>query len=180
LLATEVQMSNPRTFRIVPAAREHVPALHAMIHELAQYEKLEHLLSGTVENLEIELFGERPVIAAITALVEETPAAFALYFHNYSTFLGRKGLYLEDLYVKPAHRRQGIGRALLIYLARIAVARGCGRFEWSVLDWNEPAISFYEGLGASLLPEWRIVRVNGAALEALATMKASLMGGASS
>ncbi len=166
-------MNSPQPFSIVPAERKHVPAIHAMIRELAQYEKLEHLLSGTVENLEGELFGERPVIEAVTARVGEMPVAFALYFHNYSTFLGRKGLYLEDLYVKPVYRRQGIGRALLIYLARIAVARGCGRFEWSVLDWNEPAISFYQGLGASLLPEWRIVRVNGAALAALATMKAS-------
>ena len=158
---------------IVPAERKHVPAIHAMIHELAQYEKLEHLLTGTVKNLEDELFGERPVIEAVTALVGETPVAFALYFHNYSTFLGRKGLYLEDIYVKPGYRRQGIGRALLIYLARIAVARNCGRFEWSVLDWNEPAITFYQGLGANILAEWRIVRVTGAALDALATMKGS-------
>ncbi len=100
--------------------------------------------------------------------MDETPVAFALYFHNYSTFLGRKGLYLEDVYVKPAHRRRGIGRALLIHLARIAVERGCGRFEWSVLDWNAPAIAFYEGLGATVMPEWRIVRVTGEALAALA------------
>ena len=166
-------MNSPHAFNIVPVERKHVPAIHAMIHELAQYEKLTHLLSGTVENLVSELFGERPVIEAVTALVGETPAAFALYFHNYSTFLGRKGLYLEDIYVKPVFRRQGIGRALLVFLARIAVARGCGRFEWSVLDWNEPAISFYQGLGANILPEWRIVRVNGAALDALATMKPS-------
>lgn len=166
-------MNSLHPLRIVPAERKHLPAIHAMIRELAQFEKLEHLLSGTVDDLESELFGEEPVIEAVTALVGETPAAFALYFHNYSTFLARKGLYLEDLYVTPAYRRQGIGRALLVYLARTAVARGCGRFEWSVLDWNEPAISFYQGLGASLLPEWRIVRVTGAALDALATMKAS-------
>ena len=106
--------------------------------------------------------------------MDETPVAFALYFHNYSTFLGRKGLYLEDVYVKPAYRRQGIGRALLIHLARIAVARGCGRFEWSVLDWNAPAIQFYEGLGATVMPEWRIVRLTGEALGALAAKKGSL------
>ena len=169
-------MNSPLPFRIVPAERNHVPAIHAMICELAQYEKLEHLVSGTVENLEAELCGERPVIEAAIALVGETPVSFALYFHNYSTFLARKGLYLEDLYVKPAYRRQGIGRALLVYLARIAVARGCGRFEWSVLDWNEPAITFYQGLGASILPEWRIVRVTGTALDTLATMKASKAG----
>ena len=165
------------TLGIVPAERKHVPAIHAMIHELAQYEKLEHLLTGTVENLDEELFGKRPVIEAVTALVGEMPVAFALYFHNYSTFLGRKGLYLEDIYVKPVYRRQGVGRALLIYLARIAVARNCGRFEWSVLDWNEPAITFYQGLGANVLPQWRIVRVTGAALDKLATMKASRLGG---
>jgi len=142
-----------------------------MVRELAQYEKLEHLMRGTAEELERELFGEHPVIEAVIALVGETPAAFALYFHNYSTFLARKGLYLEDIYVKPAYRRQGIGRALLIHLARIAVERGCGRFEWSVLDWNENAIRFYEGLGATVMPEWRIVRVTEDALEALAKAK---------
>ena len=167
-------MNTQRPFTITPAQRHHTPAIHAMIAELAQYEKLEHLLKGTVRDLEKELFGERPIIEAVTALVDETPVAFALYFHNSSTFLGRKGLYLEDVYVKPAYRRQGIGRALLIHLARIAVARGCGRFEWSVLDWNAPAIQFYEGLGATVMPEWRIVRVTGEALGALAAKKGSL------
>lgn len=161
-------------FTITPAQRRHTFAIHAMIAELAQYEKLEHLVKGTVADLEKELFGERPIIEAITALADHTPVAFALYFHNYSTFLGRKGLYLEDVYVKPAYRRRGIGRALLIHLARIAVERGCGRFEWSVLDWNEPAIRFYEGLGATVMPEWRIVRVTGEALAALAAKKGGL------
>ena len=165
-------MTQSPSFDIVPADRHHVPAIHAMIHELAQFEKLEHLITGTVENLHAELFGEHPVIEAVTALINGTPVAFALYFHNYSTFLGRKGLYLEDVYVKPAYRRQGIGRALLIHLARIAVARGCGRFEWSVLDWNAPAIAFYKGLGADILAEWQIVRVTGEALTALAAKKA--------
>jgi len=161
-------MSPAQQFSIVPAQLTHVPAIHAMVRELAQYEKLEHLMRGTAEELERELFGEQPLIEAVTVLVDETPAAFALYFHNYSTFLARKGLYLEDIYVKPAYRRRGIGRALLIHLARIAVARGCGRFEWSVLDWNESAIRFYEGLGASVMPDWRIVRVTGDALHAMA------------
>ena len=106
-------------------------------------------------------------------------AGFALFFHNFSTFLTRKGLYLEDLYVRQAHRGKGYGKQMLAYLAQLAVERGCGRFEWSVLDWNEPAITFYEGLGASILPEWRIVRVTGAALDELATMKASTFDGAS-
>jgi len=164
-------MNNSVSFHIVPAAREHVPAVFAMVRELAQYEKLEHLVSGTAADLEAELFGPQPVIEALTALVDGNPAAFALYFHNYSTFLARKGLYLEDVYVKPAHRRRGIGRALLIHLARIAVERGCGRFEWSVLDWNAPAIRFYEGLGATVMPEWRIARVTGDALRAMALKK---------
>ena len=166
-------MNTQRPFTITRAQHHHTSAIHAMIAELAQYEKLEHLVRGAVENLEAELFGERPIIEAVTALVDETPVAFALYFHNYSTFLGRKGLYLEDVYVQPAYRRQGIGRALLIHLARIAVERGCGRFEWSVLDWNASAIAFYQGLGADILEEWRIVRVTGEALDTLAKRKAS-------
>jgi GNAT superfamily N-acetyltransferase len=170
-------MDKMNPVNIVPAQPTHVPAIHAMVRELAQFEKLEHLLHGTAEALAAELFGVQPVIEAVVALVDGTPVAFALYFHNYSTFLARKGLYLEDVYVKPRYRRQGIGRALLIHLARIAVARGCGRFEWSVLDWNQSAITFYEGLGASILPEWRIVRVTGDALDALAHHKAGLPAG---
>jgi GNAT superfamily N-acetyltransferase len=149
---------------VIPAQPSQVAAIHAMVRELAQYERLEHLMRGSHEDLARELFGAQPVIEAVVALVDEAPAAFAIYFHNYSTFLARKGLYLEDVYVKPAHRRRGIGRALLIHLARLAVERGCGRFEWSVLDWNESAIRFYEGLGATLMPDWRIVRVTGDAL----------------
>lgn len=161
-------MDSEQRFVIVAAQRTHVAAIHAMVRELAQFEKLAHLVRGTHEDLARELFGAQPVIEAVVALVDQTPAAFALYFHNYSTFLARRGLYLEDLYVKPAFRRRGIGRALLIHLARIAVARGCGRFEWSVLDWNANAIRFYEGLGATVMPDWRIARVTGDALDALA------------
>ena len=161
-------MNAMQPFSIVSATREHVPAIFTMVRELAQYEKLEHLMSGTPEALELELFGARPLIEAVVALDDTTPVAFALYFYNYSTFLARKGLYLEDLYVQPAHRRRGIGRALLIHLARIAVERGCGRFEWSVLDWNQAAIRIYEGLGATVMPDWRIVRVTGDALHAMA------------
>jgi GNAT superfamily N-acetyltransferase len=161
-------MNPAAPFAIVPATRAQVPAIHGMVRELAVYEKLEHLVSGSAADLEAELFGPQPVIEALVALVDATPAGFALYFHNYSTFLARKGLYLEDVYVQPAYRRRGIGRALLIHLARIAVGRGCGRFEWSVLDWNQSAIQFYEGLGATVMPEWRMVRVTGEALRALA------------
>lgn len=161
-------MSAAIPFTIAPATRAQVPAIHGMVRELAVYEKLEHLVSGSAADLEAELFGPQPVIEALVATAEAIPVGFALYFHNYSTFLARKGLYLEDVYVQPAYRRRGIGRALLIHLARIAVERGCGRFEWSVLDWNEPAIRFYEGLGATVMPEWRIVRVTGESLRALA------------
>lgn len=161
-------MTIPSPTRIVPAQPVHAPAIHAMIRELAQFEKLEHLVRGTPQDLQRELFGALPVIEAVVALADDVPVAFALYFHNYSTFLARKGLYLEDVYVKPEYRRRGIGRALLIHLARVAVERGCGRFEWSVLDWNANAIRFYEGLGATVMPEWRIVRVTGDALDALA------------
>lgn len=155
-------------YTIARVSRAHVPALYGMVRELADYEKLTHLVSGSAADLEAELFGAKPVIEAIVALDDAAPVGFALYFHNYSTFLARKGLYLEDIYVKPAHRRRGMGRAMLIHLARIAVQRGCGRFEWSVLDWNTPAIRFYEGLGATVMPEWRIVRVTGDALHSLA------------
>jgi GNAT superfamily N-acetyltransferase len=165
-------MHKQNHFTIAHAQRAHVPAIHAMVRELAQYEKLEHLMRGTAAELEAELFCERPIIEAVVALIDDAPVAFALYFHNYSTFLARKGLYLEDVYVQPAHRRRGIGHALLIHLARLAVERGCGRFEWSVLDWNQSAIEFYERLGATVMPEWRIVRVTGDALNALAARNA--------
>jgi len=165
-------MSTAPPFVIVPATRALVPAIHDMVRELALYEKLEHLMSGSAAELESELFAAQPVIEAVVALADGAAAGFALYFHNYSTFLARKGLYLEDLYVRPAYRRRGIGRTLLIHLAQLALARGCGRFEWSVLDWNQTAIQFYEGLGATLLPEWCIARVTGEALRSLAARPA--------
>ncbi len=161
-------MQNPTHCTIAPAQHHHVPAIHDMIRELAEYEKLTHLVTGTAQDLANELFGAQPVLEGIVACRGEALVGYALYFHNYSTFLARKGLYLEDVYVRPAHRHQGTGRALLVYLARLAIERGCGRFEWSVLDWNEPAIRFYQGLGADVMPEWRIVRVTGDALRALA------------
>ena len=150
------------------ARPEDVPAVLSLIRALARYEKLEHEVVGTEADLREHLFGPHP--RAEVALVEDGAqiAAFALFFHNYSTFLCRPGLYLEDLFVLPDHRRKGYGRALLGHLASLAVARGCGRFEWAVLDWNEPAIAFYRSLGARTLDDWRIFRVTGEALGKLA------------
>ena len=143
-------------------------ALVGLIRELAVFERLEHLLEVTPERLASHLTGPRPVVEAVVAEVDGAVVGFALFFTNYSTFLGRPGLYLEDLYVQPAHRGAGLGKALLRHLAALAVARGCGRFEWSVLDWNTAAIGFYECMGATVMPDWRICRVTGDALTALA------------
>jgi GNAT superfamily N-acetyltransferase len=148
-----------------------VPALFTLIRALARYERLEHEVVGTAVDLQEHLFGAHP--RAEVVLVEEADrdgeiAAFALFFHNYSTFLCKPGLYLEDLFVLPEHRRKGYGSALLRHLAKVALARGCGRFEWSVLEWNEPALAFYRSLGAQTLDDWRTLRVTGDALEKLA------------
>jgi len=156
------------TFTILPATRTDAPAIHALVRELAVYEKLEHLMISTPADFERELFDTGAVIEAIVAKENDVAIGFALYFHNFSTFLGRKGLYLEDLYVKPECRGKGYGKALLVRLAQIAVERKCGRFEWSVLDWNTPSIKFYEAMGATVMPEWRIVRATGDALVGLA------------
>lgn len=137
-----------------------------LIAALADYEKLTHLLEVTPDKLGPHLFGDRPVAEALVAeLDDHRIVGFALFFTNFSTFLCRPGLYLEDLFVLPAQRGLGIGKALLQRLGALAVERGCGRFEWSVLDWNEPAIRFYQAMGASVLPDWRICRLTGAALE---------------
>lgn len=152
------------------AVPDDVPALLGLIRELAEYEKLTHLLRATEVDIERELFDGHPMAEALVASIAGETVGFALFFHNLSTFLGRRGLWLEDLYVRPAFRRAGTGRALVLAVARIAAERGCGRFEWSVLDWNEPAIRFYRGLGAEILPDWRICRVTGPALRNLAEM----------
>ena len=150
------------------ATRADVATVHAMIAALAQYEKLEHLCVASEADLTAALFGPRPAAEALIAWSGGEAAGFALFFHSYSTFLGRRSLWLEDLFVLSGHRRKGCARALLRALAALAVERNCGRFEWAVLDWNEPAIAFYRALGASVMPDWRIVRVTGPALTALA------------
>ena len=155
----------PLTLR--PADEADVPAVVALIGELAAFERLTHLVEVTPARLREHLFGARPVAECWVADRGAAVVGFALFFTNFSTFLGRPGLYLEDLYVQPAHRGAGIGRALLQRLAALAVERGCGRFEWSVLDWNADAIAFYERMGATVLPDWRICRVTGPALKAL-------------
>jgi GNAT superfamily N-acetyltransferase len=159
-------MSTPTPIRAATPAD--LPAIVGLITELAVFEKLEHLVVVTPESLHPHLFGDRPVAECVVAEVGGTVVAFALFFTNFSTFLGKPGLYLEDLYVQPAHRGTGLGKALLQHLATLAVARGCGRFEWCVLDWNERAIHFYEAMGATVMPDWRLCRVTGPALTALA------------
>lgn len=160
-------MTATTDFALRPAEPRDLDAIVGLIRELAAFERLTHLLQVTPQSLAPHLFGERPVVEAIVAERASRVVAFALFFTNFSTFLGKPGLYLEDLIVAPEQRGQGVGRALLTRLARIAVERDYGRFEWSVLDWNEHAIRFYEGMGASLLPEWRICRVTGDALRRL-------------
>jgi GNAT superfamily N-acetyltransferase len=140
-----------------------------MIRALADYERLTDICVATEADLERALFGSRPAAEVLVAWKNDEAVAFALFFHNFSTFLGRAGLWLEDLFVRPEHRRQGCASALLRALAVIARDRNCGRFEWAVLDWNAPAIRFYEGLGAMILPDWRIARVVGPSLERLAS-----------
>jgi GNAT superfamily N-acetyltransferase len=148
------------------ASIEDVPEILRLIRALAEYEKLEHEVVATEERLRRSLFGERPAAEAVLGLLEGRAVGFAVFFHNYSTFRACPGLYLEDLFVEPAHRGSGYGKALLLHLARLAVQRGCERMEWSVLDWNAPAIGFYRSLGAQLLDDWRICRLTGDALKA--------------
>jgi GNAT superfamily N-acetyltransferase len=155
-------------FSILPAREADVGAVLQMIRALAEFERLSHLVVATEADLHATLFGPRPAAEVRIAWDGPTPAGFALFFYNFSTFLGRRGLWLEDLWVEPAHRRRGCAQALLRTLAGIAVEHDCGRFEWAVLDWNAAAIDFYRSLGATVLPDWRIVRVVGAELDALA------------
>jgi len=180
----------PTDFHIRPAEPRDVPAVLGLIRELAEFEQLLHLVQATPEKLHAQLFGPRP---AAECVVVDVPAdhgagagaqqvqvqvqvqdqapplvAFALFFTNFSTFLAQPGLYLEDLYVRPAQRGHGLGKALLRHLGALAVERGCGRFEWSVLDWNETAIGFYRRMGATVMPDWRICRITGQQLQVYA------------
>jgi GNAT superfamily N-acetyltransferase len=151
------------------ATEKDVGIILGFIRELADYEKLAHEVIADEQILRRSLFGGRQVAEVVIAEYEDEPVGFALFFHNFSTFLARPGIYLEDLYVRPAMRGKGIGTTLLAFLAKIAVDRGCGRFEWAVLDWNEPAIAFYKNLGAQALSDWTVYRVAGPALATLAT-----------
>ena len=151
-----------------PAGQADVPLVLAMIRELAEYERLPHEAVATEELLREHLFGERPAADVLIAALDGQPVGFALFFQTFSTFLGRPGIYLEDVFVRPEFRGRGVGRALLRQVARRAVERNCGRLEWSVLDWNEPAIGFYKKLGAVPMSEWTTFRVTGSALEKLA------------
>lgn len=155
--------------QILPATEEDVPLLLDFIRELAAYEKLSHEVVADEETLRRNLFGDGHRGAeAVISTSDGEPAGFALFFHNFSTFLGKPGIYLEDLYVRPEHRGAGVGRGLLAHLARLAKERDCGRLEWWVLDWNEPAIGFYEKIGAEPMDDWTVYRVAGGSLERLA------------
>ena len=154
---------------IRPATPADVPHILAFIRELAEYERLSHEVVATEELLASSLFGPHPDAEVLIACADGAPVGFALFFANYSTFQARTGLYLEDLFIRPAFRGLGLGKRLLIEVARLAVARGCGRYEWSVLDWNEPSIHFYESLGAEMHASWRRMRVTGDALQQLAS-----------
>ncbi len=162
------------TAQPVIAIRPAVPAdaglILAFIRELGEYERLSHEVVADEGGLAAQLFGERPRAEVLIAEVDGAAAGFALFFHNFSTFVGKPGLYLEDLFVRPAFRGHGLGKRLMVRLARIAVERDCGRFEWSVLDWNTPAIDFYRSLGATGMDEWTVQRVSGDALRALAAL----------
>lgn len=155
-------------FEIKPATVEDVPLILAFIRKLAEYERLADKVVATEEGLRAALFGVRPYAEVVIGYDESEPVGFALFFHNFSTFVGKPGIYLEDLYVDEERRGQGFGKALLAHLAKLAVERGCGRVEWAVLDWNEPSINFYKSLGAVPMDEWTVFRVSGDALEKLA------------
>jgi GNAT superfamily N-acetyltransferase len=163
----------PRGFRIRPAVAEDVPTILRFIKKLALYERLSDEVTATEEILKANLFGKRRVAEVLLGEHQGIPVGFALYFHNFSTFLGRPGIYIEDLYVDEEHRGHGLGVAMFAHIARLAGERGCGRLEWSVLDWNSPAIRFYEKLGAAALSDWTTYRLTGEALDRLGVKSAS-------
>ena len=154
--------------RIESATQHDVPLILNLVKKLAAYERLSHEVVATEDDFSKALFGTPPVAEALLAFLGNQPVGFALYFSTFSTFVGRPGIYLEDIFVEPEHRGQGIGAALLTRIAKIACDRNCGRLEWSVLTWNEPSIGFYERLGAQRMEEWRVFRLAGVALDRLA------------
>lgn len=156
--------------RIRQAERSDVPLILQFIRELAEYEKLAHEMVATPEDLLRDGFSDRSYFYVVIAEWDGEPAGFALYFYNYSTFQGRPGLYLEDLFVRPSYRGKGIGKALLVHLAKVAVEQNCGRYQWQVLDWNTPSIKFYESLDAQMMKQWLTMRVTGEALARLAAL----------
>lgn len=157
------------TFEIKKASINDVPLILSFIKELAEYEKLAHEVVATEDILKETLFGDKTNAEVIIGYLDSVPVSFALYFYNFSTFLGRPGIYLEDLFVKPTARGKGIGKKMLAYLARLAKEKNCGRLEWWVLDWNEDAIRFYKSIGAKPMNEWTVFRVTGKELEDLST-----------
>lgn len=158
----------PEAIHLRVASADDMPTIFALIQALAEYEHLSHAVTGTPEALHEHLFGSRRYAEVVLAETAGNIAGFALFFYNYSTFLTKPGLYLEDLFVLPEYRQRGIGKALLTHLAQRAIDENCGRLEWSVLDWNAPAIAFYQKMGATVLPDWRICRVTGEALTRMA------------
>jgi GNAT superfamily N-acetyltransferase len=167
-------MDKQNNFKIRPACAADVPIILQLIRDLATYERAPNEVTATEKQLASVLFGEKPAAEVLLAFENQTPAGFAVFFHNFSTWLGRPGLYLEDLFVKPEKRGKGYGRALLVDLAKIAYERGCGRMEWAVLDWNDPAIQFYRKLGAKPLDEWTVFRLTRDGIARLAQSESTL------
>ena len=161
-------MTTSSNFTIRAATENDVATILALIKELAEYEHLSHEVEATADDIRKSLFGDRPVAEALIGEADGIAVSFALFFYNFSTFLGKPGIYLEDLYVKPQYRSHGFGRRMLAHIARLAKERNCGRFEWSVLDWNEPAIRTYDRLNARPMKEWLLYRLTGEALKQLA------------
>jgi GNAT superfamily N-acetyltransferase len=165
-------MTTPKDFEIKPAVETDAPLILSFIKKLAVYEKLAHKVTANEDILRETLFGERRNAEVVIGYQGGHPVGFALFFHNYSTFLGRPGIYLEDLFVDEEHRGKGFGKALLAHLARLAKERNCGRLEWAVLNWNEPSIKFYKALGAAPMNDWTVFRLTGDALDELAGQRA--------
>jgi len=165
-----VHTTNRPSFEIRSATEADVPAILSFVRKLAAYERLSQEVVATEALLRETLFGDRRTAEVAIGYLENLPVGFVLYFHNYSTFLGRPGLYIEDLFVDEIYRRRGYGRKLLLHVARLARERGCGRLEWSVLDWNEPAINFYKKLGAMPMSEWTVFRLTGESLDRLSSV----------